>query len=187
MTTPENPDDLEARLARRRASTEGMERLIRANTESNETMHTLIERVRQDAQMRERKIDLLEDGLHRTRQLLLLVGVALVLLLGIAGVNAIAIQQGRKNLAATAEVAQQAKDTYALLYGCIDATGECGRQNAAKTKEALDKIKQYEVIVIFCARSNPRDGDEDGTKFLACVERLYPGGPTLPVPAASGK
>jgi len=177
-TTPEPPTPESGR--RRGPGADPMERLVQANAESNETMHSLIERVRDDAKMRERKIDLLEDGLHRTRQVLGLVALALLVLLIVGGINAVNINNGRKNLDATGAVAKQAAATYALLYGCIDSTGECGKRNAENTKEALDKIKQYELVVIYCARSNPRDRDEDGAKFLACIVKLYPGGPTLP-------
>lgn len=181
MTTPPIPEpDPAARARPRREPLDPVERLVSANAESNATMRSLVERVREDAHMRERKIDLLEDGLHQTRRLLLLVGVVLVLILGIGIINAVNIGQGRRNAEATARVARDAQATYALLLGCLDATSPCGRANAETTKQALDKIKQYELIIIYCARSNPRDKDEDGTAFIACINRLFPGGPSLP-------
>lgn len=172
MTTPREP-----RPAR---SADPIERLVAANAESTETMRALVEKVREDAHLRERKVDLLEAGLHQTRRLLLLVGAVLVLVLGIGVINAVNIGQGRRNAEATARVARDAEATYALLYGCLDASGPCGRANAARTKEALDKIKQYELVVIYCARTNPQPIDDDGKKFIACIDRLFPGGPKLP-------
>lgn len=181
MTTPPTPEpDPAPRVRPRREPLDPVERLVSANAESNATMRNLVERVREDAHMRERKIDLLEDGLHQTRRLLLMVGVVLVIVLGIGIINAINITQGRRNAEATAQVARDAQATYALLLGCLDTTSPCGRSNSEKTKEALDRIKQYELIVIYCARSNPRDKDEDGSAFIACVARMFPGGPSLP-------
>lgn len=158
---------------------DAVERLVRANVASNDTMRTLVEKVRQDAHARERKIDLLEEGLRKTRHLFWLVAIAVALMIGIGIINATMIQQARRNAAITAAVARDSQATYALLLDCLNTQGECGKRNATQTKALLDEIKRYELTVIYCARTNPQPLDADGSKFVACIDRLYPGGPAL--------
>lgn len=173
-----NPDD--DRLRRERAATlQQVENLVQANTESNETMVRLVERVRDDAHLREKKIELLEDGQRQMRRLFAMLAVVLLLLVGIGIINAINISDARKNAAVTAQTARDASSTYALLYDCINQQSECGKRNAENLKLTLDEIKRYELTVIYCARTNPVTVDPDGKKFLVCVDKLYPGGPKL--------
>lgn len=192
MTTPDDglgsefdpeavdPELGEPHVGRRPDSLDAVERLVRANVESNDTMRDLVERVRHDSHMRERKIDLLEDGLRQTRQLLLMVGTAIVILVIVGLINATMIFQARRNAAVTAGVARDAQATYSLLLDCLNVTGECGKRNVAQTKAALDEIKKYELVVMYCARTNPQPVDQDGSKFVLCVDGMYPGGPELP-------
>lgn len=158
---------------------EQVEELARANAESNATMMSLVAKVQQDAAMRERKVDLLEKGLQQTHRLLIMVGIALVLMVILGIVNAVNITEARKQAAVTAGIAKNAQGTYALLLDCINSRGECGKQNAEQNKRVLDEIKRYELTGFYCARTNPLSEDPNGDKFLACMDRLYVGGPKL--------
>lgn len=171
MTDPQLPAD---------AATNAVEHLVAANEESNATMRRLVERVREDADMREKKIDLLELGLVRTKRLIIMVGAVLIIMVSIGVTNAINLNDARRNAAATAAAARDAKATYAILYDCLNQQGECGRQNAAESKRLLDEVKLYELTVLYCVRINPQIADPQGDDFLDCVKRLYPTGPELP-------
>lgn len=149
-----------------------VEELAEANARSNQTLVDLMAKVQQDAYMREKKVDLLDEGLHQTRKLLAMVGIALVLLLGLAAANFISINQTRKSAAITA-------DTNKLLYGCFDSRSECSRVNQAQQTRLLDEIKKYELTALYCARINPQIADPHGEAFITCLKELYPSGPTL--------
>lgn len=158
---------------------EQVEHLAQMNARSNETMMNLVEKVRQDAYMREKKVDLLDEGLRQTRRLIAMVGLVLVVMVGIGVINAVNIGQARRNAAVTAKTASDAGHTYALLLDCLNGSGECGKLNAENQKKLLDEVKLYELTVLYCVRINPQVDDPDGDDFIACVERLYPGGPKL--------
>lgn len=173
-----NPDD--DRFHEERAATlQQVENLVNANAASNETMVRLVARVQDDAHLREKKVDLLEEGQTQMRRLLYMVAAVLVLMVGVGVINAVNIYDARKNAAVTAQTARDASSTYALLYDCLNQQGECGRKNAIAQKKLLDEVKLYELTVIFCVRTNPLVEDATGDKYLACVDRLYPGGPQL--------
>ena len=187
----ERADDREDRADEREAAAdrrdgEGMstlnhvDNLVRANAESNSTMMRLVEGVRKDSYMREKKIDLLETGLKQIHRLMLMVGVVLAVLVALAVINATNINDARRNAAVTADTAKDAHDTYALLHDCLNAKGECGKQNAAAQTKLLDEIKLYDLVTLYCARINPQLADPQGAGFLACVKDLYPTGPALP-------
>lgn len=155
--------------------------LSRSTTESTSTMEGLVEQVRRDADARELKIQVLERNLSRMQRLqnLVLVGLAGLLILGVF--SAISLNQARRNALVTANIARDSQGTYGLLADCLDQVhGTCGKRTAAQTAAVLAQIKQYELTVIFCARSHPSVDDRDGAKFTTCVNTLYPGGPQLP-------
>lgn len=156
-----------------------VERLVQANAASNATLTKLVDKVRIDAEHRERKIELLEADSRRNRRILLLVGVAVALLLTLAIVNAFSIQAARRNAAQTAAAAKTAQDTYQLLYGCFDPNSECAKLNNDSQKRLLDEIKLYELTAFYCEREHPEAVDPDSTRFFACLNRLYPDGPQL--------
>lgn len=76
-------------------------------------------------------------------------------------------------------IAGDVRSTNTTLLDCINSTGECGRRNASNQGKVLDEVKRYELTVIYCARTNPQPVDPDGSAFVACINRLYPGGPVL--------
>jgi hypothetical protein len=156
-----------------------VEDLVAANVASNATMLKLVEKVREDSYMREKKIDLLEEGLKQTHRLLAMVGAVLVLMLALGVINAVNIYDARRNAAVTAKTAQDANGTYALLLDCLNSRGECGKLNAENAKKTLDEVKLYELTVLYCVRINPALADPKGDQFIDCVTRLYPGGPIL--------
>lgn len=156
-----------------------VEQLVAANQASNDTMRKLVENVREDAYLREKKIDLLEQGLKQTHKVLLLCVVSVILMMIIGVINAANISSARHNAAVTAQTATDAARTYAILADCLNQAGACGRNNAKNTVRVLDEIKKYELTVIYCARTNPLAEDPEGGKFIACVKRLYPTGPEL--------
>lgn len=180
MTLPTSgePDDEASRRIRLDAARE-VERLVAANAASNATMTRLVDRVREESARRERKIELLEKESRQMRKLLIMVGFAIALLLAIAAFNASNIHQARKNAANTAAAARDAASTNKLLLGCFDVNSECSKLNAQKQKEILDEIKLYELTALYCVRTQPREEDPEGKKFLDCVKRLYPTGPEL--------
>jgi predicted metal-binding membrane protein len=128
-------------------------------------MLSLVERVREETAARDRKVDVLERG-HQQMRWVIGLAVALVLvMLGFGIVNAV-------NLSAT-------RTTNRTLLDCVNSTGACGRANSAAQAEILNTVKLYELTVMYCARTNPRDVDANGDKFIACVNELYPGAPQL--------
>lgn len=172
------PDDGFDRRARLDAARE-VERLIAANAESNSTMRSLVEKVRQDASMREKKIELLENESRQIRRLLVMVGVAIALLLVVGSFNAYNTAQTRRQAAQSAQVAKDVASTNTLLLGCFDVRSECSKLNAEKQKQILDEIKLYELTALYCLRTNNAQQDPEGKEFLACLKRLYPTGPIL--------
>jgi hypothetical protein len=153
--------------------------LVRANAKSNATMMRLVEKVREDAQMRGRKVELLDQSMRQTRRLLIMVAATLVLLMGLGVVNAVNLNDARHNAAVTAATAKNADSTYTLLLDCLNARGECGKLNAQSQKRLLDEVKLYELTVLYCVRINPLVADPRGAQFIKCVNELYPGGPQL--------
>lgn len=160
--------------------------LSRSTTESTSTMEHLVEQVRRDANAREKKIQVLEVTLDRTRRLQQFMGAGLVLLLALAVFNASTLSAVRANALVSADIAKDSQGTYRLLLDCLDQVhGACGKQTAVQTAKLLEQIKQYELTVIFCARTHPAVEDPDGVKFRVCVNQLFPGGPQLPADAVS--
>jgi hypothetical protein len=98
-------------------------------------------------------------------KLMYVLGVTVVALLALAVANAF-------NIAA-------ARDINHTLLDCVNLTGNCGRQNAAQQAKIVDQVKEYNLIGFYCIRTNPGPVDPKGEAFLKCMERLYPGGPTL--------
>lgn len=176
MTGPEPlEDDRRSRLDAARQ----VEQLVAANAASNATMSRLVEKVRVDAEKREHKIELLENESRQIRRLLIMVGVAIALLLIVGAFNAYNTAQARRNAEQTASAARDAASTNKLLLGCFDVNSECAKLNAQKQKEFLDEIKLYELTALYCLRLNTAQEDPEGKQFLACLKRLYPGGPEL--------
>lgn len=169
MTGPaETADEKASRLH----SALAIEELVAANHESNKTMVALVEHVRRETEARDRKIDVLEKNNRQTRWLTYLVGGAMVILLTLAIVNAV-------NISATQKQEEQVSKLNSLLLDCVNSTGECGKRNAILQNQLLDQVKQYNLVGFYCARTNPLSTDPKGEKFLECMQRLYPGGPTL--------
>ncbi len=160
-----------------------VEELIRANVESNATMVDLVERVRVESEVSSRKVEVLEENQRQARKLLLMVAALLALMVLVGVVNAVNIGIARENAEVTARTAKDAGGTYKLLFGCLNPEGDCAKQSAQKSRAVLDEVKQYELTILYCVRLNPQAEDPKGLKFLACVERLYPGGPKLNSPA----
>lgn len=156
-----------------------MEELVRANADSNKTMVTLVEHLKAETEARDRKIDIVAKNTKSMQRLAMALIGAVAILLVIAAINASNIAVARKNAATTAAIAKDSRSTNTTLLDCLNSTGACGRLNAEQQRKTLDEVKRYELTVIFCARSNPITVDADGDKFLACVHRLYPGGPDL--------
>lgn len=156
-----------------------VEELIAANSESNRTMATLVEKVREETAARDRKVDALEKGHRQARIVIVLVAVLVVFLIAIGVINAINLGSARKSQKQTADIAASVDRTNQTLLDCVNSTGACGQVNQANQARILDTVKLYELTVLYCARTNPRDVDSKGTKFLKCVNDLYPGGPQL--------
>jgi hypothetical protein len=156
-----------------------IEQLVRANQESNDTMRRLVDNVRHDAEMREKKINLLEAGIQQTHRIIWMVGVVFLLLIGLAIVNAVNLTRARQQASVTARTARDANRTYALLLDCLNDRGECGSRSAAANKAVIDDVKRHQLAVIYCARIHPQAADPDAQQFLKCVAQIYPGGPTL--------
>lgn len=179
MSTTPDDDSHEDGPDPREEAADQVEALARANAASNATLLRLVDRVREDAHMRERKVELLEEGQTQTRKLLVLVSAVLAALVIIGIINAVNIHDTRQNAATVAATANDAQRTYTLLLGCLDVNEPCGKNGAERTKESLEEIKLYELTVLYCVRINPLVQDPGGDKFLECVNRLYPGGPQL--------
>lgn len=156
-----------------------VEELVASNNESNRTMLNLVERVREETAARDRKVDALERSHQQMRWV---IGLALVLtavLLSLAVFNAINLNATRKSQHQVALIARNTAETNRTLLDCLNSTGRCGQLNAANQAKVLDTVKLYELTVLYCARTNPRDVDPKGDKFIACVNQLYPGAPQL--------
>lgn len=156
-----------------------LEELIRANAESNATMASLVERVQEETAARDRKLEQLARNNREMHRLGWLMVACMAVLVILAVFNAVNIATARTNAAQTAAIARDSRSTNELLLDCLNAAGTCGKANAQQQRKILDEIKKYELTVIYCARTNPQNLDESGNKFIACVDRLYPGGPDL--------
>lgn len=149
-----------------------IDELIAANEASNQSMLALVDSVRAETVARDRKIEVLEKNHRQLNWVIAAVCVAVVLMLGLGTVNAINLSQAR----AQTEQVQQINGT---LLDCVNSTGACGKANAVLQQRFLDSVKQYELTGFYCIRNNPGSDDPKGENFLKCMERLYPGGPTL--------
>lgn len=156
-----------------------LEDLIEANHESNRTMAALVDHVRLETAARDRKVDALTENNRRTRLLLYMVGGAVVILLFLAVFNLVTVSAARENVDATARIASNVDLTNRTLLDCINSQGVCGQVNAAQQLTILDEVKKYNLVGFYCIRTNPAAEDPKGDKFLRCMSRLYPGGPTL--------
>jgi hypothetical protein len=174
MTTPANSG------GPRRDPRHAVEDLARANAESNHTLMRLVQKVSDDATMRERKVDLLERSMRQGHRLLILLTVVLIALLMVGAVNAANIASARRNAEVTAQSARDSANTYALLLDCLNSRGECGKRNAQQTKSYLDEVKVYELVLASCDRAHPVTDDADSKQFIDCVKRHFPNGPVLP-------
>ena len=178
MTKDEPVHDESSRLSQ----AEALESLILANANSNSTMVSLVEKIREDSELRNQKVDLLEKSVRQMRWLIVLVAVIIAGQFTIAGINAYNISQARKNAGRTAEIARGVEQTNSVLLDCLNSTGECGRANAEEQKKFLDDVKRFNLAGFYCLRLNPATEDEAGEKLLACMKRLYPDGPELQFP-----
>jgi hypothetical protein len=142
-----------------------VEHLVAANQESNRTMMALVDGVRRETVARDRKVESLDKNFRQMQWVTVLVGAAILVMLVVGVFNAF-------NLAAT-------RKTNHTLLDCVNSTGSCGQANQANQAKILDTVKLYELTVLYCARTNPRDVDPNGDKFIACVNTLYPGAPQL--------
>lgn len=172
MTDPAANDTYASRVS-------AVEELVAANHESNKTMMALVDHVRQETEARDRKIEVIEENNRQTRLLLVLVSGAVVVLILLAIFNAIGITNARRNVQQTAAIASQVDRTNQTLLDCLNSQGTCGQVNAANQQGLLDAVKQYNLVGFYCIRTNPQTTDPKAESFLKCMQRLYPGGPTL--------
>lgn len=174
MTTPPEYPEQEHHVA-----AEHVEKLAAANDASNKTLLNLVQRVAEDARIREKKVQMLDAGMKQTRMLLIMLGIGLILLVGLGIANFANIAEARRNAEVVAHAAKDAKGTYDLLYGCFQPDSDCAKRSAQQQKVSLDEIKKYELTGFYCARTNPAVADPNGDAFIECMNRLYPGGPQL--------
>lgn len=174
---PEPHDDFDRRT--RLDAAREVEKLVAANAASNATMQRLVDKVRVDAEKRERKIELLERESQQIRRLLIMVGVVMAIVMLIAFFNLYNTTSTRKQAQQSAQTAKTVAATNSLLLGCFDVNSQCSKANAEQQKKILDEIKLYELTALYCLRINTAQSDPEGKDFLACVKRLYPTGPTL--------
>jgi hypothetical protein len=156
-----------------------LEELVAANKQSNQTMVDLVDHVQKETEARDRKVEVLEQNNAQTRLLLYMVGGAVAILILLAAFNAISISNARKNVDTTARIAMKVDATNQTLLDCLNSQGVCGQVNAAQQSQILDEVKKYNLVGFYCIRTNPALKDPKGEAFLKCMERLYPGGPTL--------
>lgn len=156
-----------------------VEELVAANHQSNQTMLDLMDHVRRETEARDRKVDVLEENNRQTRLLLFMVGGAVVVLILLAIFNAIGITSARRNAERTTAIAANVDKTNQTLLDCINSRGQCGQVNAANQLELLDEVKKYNLVGFYCIRTNTAVKDPKAIAFQACMQRLYPGGPTL--------
>lgn len=146
--------------------------LIAANESSNRSMLALVESVRQETAARDRKIDVLEKNHRQMNYVMAAVCAAIAVMLALGTVNAINLASGRAQQ-------EQIRQLNGVMLDCVNSTGACGQANAVQQARILDSVKQYELTGFYCLRNNPGTADPKGEAFLACMKRLYPGGPTL--------
>ncbi len=168
---PEHESDQD-RADRWDRSSSAMEGLAAANTASNQTMLNLVEQVRRESEARERKIEVMAKTNQQTRVLTYILCAVTAIMLVLAVVNAF-------NIASTRDEQRSIESINRTLLDCVNATGECGQINQQTQKQFLDEVKKYNLIGFYCIRNNPGTADPKAEKFLECMQRLYPGGPTL--------
>lgn len=156
-----------------------LEELIASNNHSNTTMVALVEQLKRDTELRDRKIEVLTANGRQMRKMTIALVACMVVLLGIAVFNATNLASQRRNAAATARIAMDTRNTNELLLDCLNSTGNCGKSNADQQRRFLDEVKRYELTGFYCIRTNPALADPKGEQFLKCMNRLYPGGPQL--------
>lgn len=93
---------------------------------------------------------------------------AVLLLLVLAITNFILL--ARINAAAA-----DAKSTNDLLLSCFRPNTRCSTENARKTAEWQNEIRQTQFVIAVCQRQNPVTTDPEGRQMVACVQRYYPG------------
>ncbi len=152
-----------------------MEELVAANKSSSATMINLIESVRKETSARDRKVEELEANTKQLRKFTIVAVVVCFLLLCMAIFNAV-------NVVGTRDIAKDTQRTNDTLLDCLNSTGQCGQFNAQQQKLVLDEVKKYNLTGFYCIRNNPATEDPKAEKFVACMERLYPGGPKLNTP-----
>lgn len=149
-----------------------LDSLVAATSRSNWTMTALLEEIRLAAEARDKKIAAIEEAAEQSRLLSYLAtgGLVLLLILGVVTLYNVSLTNSQN-----ADIA----GINETLLDCVNSTGDCGRVNAASQAKILDTVKQYELTGFYCIRTNPAAMDPTGEALLACMERLYPGGPTL--------
>lgn len=156
-----------------------VEELVAETAQSRQAMHDLVASVNAEKEARDRKVAALERSYEQGRTLswIGLAAVVFMVLLGV--VNALNLNNARRNAKATADIARATAQTNATLADCLNVRGECGKLSAQNQRQAVDNIKLYDLTVIYCARTNPQPTDPKGDKFIQCITKLYPTGPVL--------
>lgn len=79
------------------------------------------------------------------------------------------------------EAASDARSTNQIIAGCLQPNTECGKQNAARTESALNRIRETQFVIAVCQRKNPlpvtptpADVEAQTNRLVTCVQGFYP-------------
>lgn len=70
--------------------------------------------------------------------------------------------------------AEDSRSTNQLLYGCFQPGTKCSTENARRTGEVMDQLRQTQFVIAVCQRQHPPTEDPEGVAMVACVQRYYP-------------
>lgn len=141
--------------------TDSLDRAAMVVGELASDVRRLTEEVVRSERIRENKIRAIQKAMF-------VVVPALVLLVVLAFTNFVLLARVR-------DAANSAKNTNALIAGCLQPGTECSNASAQKTAEAITQLRQTQFVIAICQRQNPVTEDPNGTKIVSCVQRYYPG------------
>lgn len=78
-------------------------------------------------------------------------------------------------LSRTSAAAADARSTNELLLGCFQPGTKCSEENARKTGDWLNQVRQTQFAIAVCQRQNSVADDPSGAGVVACVQSYYPG------------
>lgn len=144
--------------------------LTKANNRSSRIQLDLVTSVRNESDLRTKKIHSIEATNRSIKRALWGGVIALLLLIALTGVNVY-------NTTVTSNIARNAQQTNELLVGCFTPGSDCQKQSQAVQEVQQARDRQQSFVIAVCQRTNPTNPDDpigSTKKLLDCIHQYYP-------------